>query len=121
MRAFEIRLNGKRLCVAGMEYGDLMFSLGCGENKHGRGGIGLGMTGRTLDNEVVRWQQLSLEMGTKVQVGIVEAKTVDKPEVLQKAPRDARNTRKPTSAEWRRSLDGQFKRDHENDAAVALV
>jgi hypothetical protein len=94
MRAFEIRLNGKRLCVAGMEYGSLMFGMQGGENKHGRGGIGLSMTGLALNYEVVRWLQLELEMGPKVQVKVVEAKTVDKPEVLQKAPRDDRKYEK---------------------------
>jgi hypothetical protein len=90
MRAFEIHLNGKKLCVAGMEHGMLLFSVSCTENKQGRGGVGLGMTGLRLDNETVRWQQLELEMGAKVQIKIVEAKTVDKPEVLQRAPRDTR-------------------------------
>ena len=72
----------------------LLFSLSCSENKQGRSGIGLGVTGLAPNNETVRWQQLGLEMGAKVQIKIVEAKTVDKPEVLQKAPRDPRKYEK---------------------------
>src|ERR1700693_5806431 len=94
MRAFEIHLNGERLCVAGMEYGMLLLSISCSENKQGRGGVGLGMTGLRLDNETVRWQQLGLEVGGQVQIRIMEADTVDEPEVLQKAPRDARKYEK---------------------------
>jgi hypothetical protein len=94
MRAFEIHLKGKRLCVAGMEQGMLLFSVSCSENKQGSGGIGLGLTGLRLNNETVRWQQLELEMGAKVQIKIVEAETVDKPEVLQNAPRDTRTYEK---------------------------
>lgn len=94
MRAFEIHLNDKRLCVAGMEYGSLLFSVSCFENKQGRSGIGLSTTGRALNNEVVRWQQIGLEMGAEVRVKVVEARTVDKPEVLQKAPRDTRKYEK---------------------------
>ncbi len=94
MRAFEIHLNGKKLCVAGLEHGMLLFSMSCTENTHGRGEIGLGMTGARLHNETVRWQQLGLEMGARVQIKIVEAKTADTPEVLQKAPRDSRKYEK---------------------------
>jgi hypothetical protein len=94
MRVFEIRLNGKKLCVAGMEHGTLLFSVGCSENKQGRSGIGLCMTGLRPDNETVRWQQLELAIGAKVQIKVLEAKTADTPEVLQKAPRDTRKYEK---------------------------
>jgi hypothetical protein len=94
MRAFEIYLNGKKLCVAGMEQGDLLFSIGCGGNKQGRGGVGLGMTGMSATHETVRWQQRSLQMNDKVRIKIVEAKSADKFEVLQKAPQDSRKYEK---------------------------
>jgi hypothetical protein len=94
MRAFEIYLNGRRLCVAGMEQGDLLFSISCGENRHGRSEVGLGMTGLVPTLATVRWQQRSLQMNDQVRIKIVEAKTVDKCEVLQQAPRDARKYEK---------------------------
>lgn len=94
MRAFQIYLNGKKLCVAGVELGDLLFSIACGENKQGRGGVGLGMTGCLLTQETIRWQQLSLQMNDRVLIKIVETKAADKFEVLQKAPRDSRKYEK---------------------------
>ncbi len=69
------------------EFGMLLFTLSCHENRQGRL-ISLGVTGRALNNEVVRWQQLNLEMGARVRIKIVETNKVDKPEVLQRAPRD---------------------------------
>jgi hypothetical protein len=88
MRAFEIHLNGKKLCVAGLEEGTLLFSVACGENKHGRGGIGLGMTGMLLGQSTVRWQQRSLRMNDEVRIKVIETAKVDKFKVLQKAPGD---------------------------------
>ena len=62
IRAFEIYLNDKRLCVAGLEQGDLLFSISDGQNKQGRGEVGLGMTGLLPTMATVRWQQRSLRM-----------------------------------------------------------
>lgn len=86
IRAFEIYLNDKRLCVAGLEQGDLLFSISDGQNKQGRGEVGLGMTGLLPAMATVRWQQRSLRMNDQVRINIVEARTADKFEVLQKAP-----------------------------------
>lgn len=94
MRAFEIYLNDKRLCVAGLEQGDLLFSIGCGENRHGRGEVGLGMTGLLPTKSTVRWQQRSLQMNDQIRIKMVEAKTVDKFEVLQEPPKDSRKYEK---------------------------
>jgi len=94
MRAFQIYLNGKKLCVAGLEQGDLLFSISGGGNTHGGGGVGLGMTGLLPTKSTVRWQQRSLKMNDQIQVKIVEAKTVDRFEVLQRPPRDARKYEK---------------------------
>jgi hypothetical protein len=94
MRVFEIHLIGEKLCTAGLEEGMLLFSLSCGENQRDRGGVGLGMTGIRPKSETVRWLQLGAKMGDRVRIRIVEAKTVDQPEVLQKAPRDARKYEK---------------------------
>jgi hypothetical protein len=94
MRAFEIYVNGKRICVAGLEQGLLLFSIGCSENRRGRSEVGLGMTGIAPGGETVRWQQRSLQINEQVRIKIVEAKTVDKPEVLEKAPRDSRKHEK---------------------------
>ena len=94
MRTFEVYLNGEKLCVAGIEMGRLLFSIACGENKQGRGDIGLGMTASTLKDEILRWQQRKLQIGDHVLIKIVEADTVDVPTVLQTAPRDSRKYEK---------------------------
>jgi hypothetical protein len=86
MRAFEIRLNGKRLCIAGMEEGTLLCSVACAENRKGRGDVGLGMTGTSfLKEEVFRWQHRTLRMNDVVRIKIVETDKIDKPKLLQKS------------------------------------
>jgi hypothetical protein len=94
MRAFEILLNGRKLCTAGLEEGTLIFGLSCTENKHGRGEVGLGMTGTLPTLATVRWRQRGLRMGDEVRIKIVENQTLDTPKVLQEAPRDARKYEK---------------------------
>ncbi len=88
MRAFEIYLNGKKLCVAGLDSGTLLFGVGCTENSHGRGEVGLNMTGMLLTLETVRWQHRSLRMNDDVRIRIIESPKSDKYKVLQKAPSD---------------------------------
>jgi hypothetical protein len=94
MRAFEIYLNGKKLCVAGVELGDLHFGMGCGENTHGRGEVGLSVTALLPTKSTIRWQQRPLRMNDQVRVKIVESETVDRFTVLQEPPRDARKYEK---------------------------
>ena len=85
MRAFEISVNGEKLCVSGLEEGQLLFSLAYTENTNGCGEVGLSVTGTSyLKEEVVRWQQRALRMNDVVQVKIIDAQAVDEPEVLQK-------------------------------------
>jgi hypothetical protein len=94
MRAFEIHLNGKRLCVARMEEGTLLFSVGCTANKHGRGAVGLSMTGLLPTLETVLWKHRALRKNEQVRIKVVETQTVDRPKVLQQAPRDTRKYEK---------------------------
>jgi hypothetical protein len=94
MRAFEIYLNGKKLCVAGLDSGTLLFSVACSENRHGRGEVGLNMTGVLLTQETVRWQHRSLRMNDEVRIKIKESAKSDKYKVLQKAPSDPRKYEK---------------------------
>ncbi len=94
MRAFEIHVNGRRLCVAGLEEGMMLFSVACADNKHGRGSVGLSMTGMSLTHETIQWQTGTLGMDDEVRLRIIETSKADKYDVLQKAPRDARNYEK---------------------------
>jgi hypothetical protein len=77
-----------------MGHGTLLLSMGCSENRLGCGEVGLSMTGLAPNLETVRWLQLALDMGSKVQVKVVEAKLVDQPEILAKAPRDIKKYEK---------------------------
>ncbi len=104
MRAFEIRLNGKKLCVAGLSEGTLNFGLNCSENRHGRGGIGLNMTGMLPNFETVRWQHCGVRMNDEVQIKIVEVQRVSDYETMQKAPRDERKYEK----KWVRRMAKEF-------------
>ena len=104
MRAFEIHLNGKKLCVAGLETGDLRFWVACGENKQGRGGVGLDMTGMLPTLETVRWQHRELRMNDAILLKIVESPKADKYKTMQKAPRDPRKYEKA----WVRRIAKEF-------------
>jgi uncharacterized C2H2 Zn-finger protein len=94
MRAFEIHVNGKKLCVAGLKHGTLNLFVGCTENKHGRGDIGLNMTGTLLNLDFVRWTHQRLDKDAEVRLKIVETRRADKPEFLHKAPRDPLSSEK---------------------------
>jgi Txe/YoeB family toxin of Txe-Axe toxin-antitoxin module len=94
MRAFEIHLNGEKLCVAGLETGTLLFSVACEENKQGRSGVGLNMTGTLLALETVRWQHRGLRMNDEILVKIVEITKADKYKTMQKPPSDERKYEK---------------------------
>jgi hypothetical protein len=94
MRAFEIHLNGKKLCVAGLKTGTLLFAVSCSENNQGRGDVGLGMTGMLLTQETVRWQQRGLRMNDAILLKIVESPKTDKYKTIQKAPSDDRKYEK---------------------------
>jgi hypothetical protein len=104
MRAYEIRLNRKKLCVASLDEGMLNFSMVCLENKHGRGSVVLNMTGMLLTQETVRWQHRTVRMNDEVRIKIVETNKVDRFTVLQKAPRDARKYEK----KWVRRMAKEF-------------
>ena len=52
------------------------------------------MTGILLTQETVQWQHRNLRINDRVRMKIAETRTVDKPKVLQKAPRDTRKYEK---------------------------
>jgi hypothetical protein len=105
MRAFEVYLNRKKLCVAGLDdQGQLLFTVISGQNLKGQGGIFLNMTGMLLTQETVRWQYRTLRMNDELRIKIVEARTADTFEVLQKAPRDSRKYEKA----WVRRMAKEF-------------
>lgn len=82
MRAFEVYLNGKKLCVAGI--GDAGVLTACVGLATGKGPIELHLHVGGListSRESVTWVgQQSLHVGDKVQVELVEVPSVDEPQ-----------------------------------------
>jgi hypothetical protein len=108
MRAFEISLNGKKLCVAGLDQGMLLFGMNCTENKNGRGEVGLYMTGPMLLRQVnVSWQQRRLRMNHEILVR-AETDKADKYKILEETPHDPRKYEK-AYVRWPRSSAGRYK------------
>jgi len=70
------------------------FSALASENRRGRGGVGLGMTGVSPTNATVRWEHRTLQMNDQVKIKVMEAETADEPEVSQAAPRGTRKYEK---------------------------
>lgn len=80
MNAFDVRLNGKRLCVAGIgEDGVMTATI---DHVIGRGHDELSIRVGGLFSpaeEHVTWKRLSLKVGDRVEVRIVESEAIDKP------------------------------------------
>ena len=87
MRAFQVRLNGKRICLAGIG-NDGVLSTTISYTPFGRrretrlyvGGLVL------PQDEHVKWKGIFLRMGDEVSVKLVETNVVDKPRTRH--PRD---------------------------------
>lgn len=87
MRAFEVYLNGKRLCLAGIGDNGVLSAIvdhlvGDG---HSRSYFHIGgLDGET--DEFVDWGRRRLKVGDEIRVKIVEAASVDRPK--KRRPRD---------------------------------
>lgn len=81
MKAFQIHLNGKKLCVAGVgENGVLSAIVDC-VTMRGRDMLQISVGGLISSNaEHVRWlEQRKLRTGDQIQVEIVEVESADSP------------------------------------------
>ena len=80
MRAFEVHLNGKRLCVAGIgDQGVLnaLISLMLGQN---RNEVRLEVGGLSLPfQEYLTWSKRKLRSGDEVRIRVCEANSIDRP------------------------------------------
>lgn len=86
MRAFEVFLNGERLCVAGIGNDGVLTTIIDYVVNHGQR-LHLHVGGLLLpEGEHVRWVGRPLRIGDKVEVKIVECDTVNKPR--KRFPRD---------------------------------
>src|SRR5689334_17615787 len=83
MRAFDVYLNGKRLCIAGIgEDGVLNAMVNC-IVKNGADHMSMNVGGlKSSTEEHIRWNadRLMLGVGDEVLVKIIEAESVDKPQ-----------------------------------------
>jgi hypothetical protein len=82
MKAFVVRVNGKRICTAGIGPNGVLTAIvnwvGGGPRRSAEGHFGFhvgGLDSRT--NEHVRWQTPELNVGDKVTVSIIETRQVD--------------------------------------------
>jgi hypothetical protein len=88
MKAFQVILNGKELCVAGFtEHGVLSAIVDC-VSGHGRDMLSLSVGGLISSKaEHVRWLEARrLRKGDEIQIKIIEAESADSPQ-----RRDRRN------------------------------
>ncbi len=86
MRTFEVFLNKKRLCVAGIE-GDCVLSaiVNYVSIKRARSNLIVGGL-NTVKDEHVRWVNHDLRVGDEIRIRIVKRSRADKP--VERFPRD---------------------------------
>ena len=97
MRAFDVRLNGKQLCIAGIG-GDgslnAMIDYSAGQGKQR---LSLRVGGLAADaDEFVTWSAMSLNVGDEITLRIIEADSVDPPRT--RIRRDAKPTERDAGA-----------------------
>jgi len=81
MRAFEVSVNGEKLCVAGIGDDGVLNSMVNWVTRHGEGDLFLSVSGLySQTDEHVNWiSQRTLSVGDEVHVKIVETSSADKP------------------------------------------
>jgi len=80
MRAFEVFLNGKRLCLAGIGNHGVLSTTITYVSGRGEPETRLDIGGLVMpEKEHMRWRRPSLRVGDEVRVKIVDRKSVDKP------------------------------------------
>jgi hypothetical protein len=80
MRGFEVYLNGKRLCVAGIGDDGVLTAILDHVARGGRHDLHLRVGGLlSSTKEHVTWQSRQLKSGDQVRVKVVEAATIDEP------------------------------------------
>jgi hypothetical protein len=97
MKAFDVRLNGKQLCIAGIG-GDgslntmIDFTAGQGKQR-----LSLRVGGLAADtDELVTWSVMSLNVGDEITLRIIDADSVDPPRT--RIRRDAKSNERDAEA-----------------------
>jgi hypothetical protein len=86
VRAFEIHLNGKKLCVAGMRKGIVAINLKWVARPRRADEIGgISVSGLTHEtSQHVAWSTREIQVGDELRIKLVEKSTVDKPRRVQR-------------------------------------
>jgi hypothetical protein len=87
MRAFEVSLNGKRLCLAGVGDDGVLSAIVNWVTRKGTGDLFLEVGGLISPaHEHVSWEtQRRLRMGDSIRVKVVDASSVDRPKKRKKS------------------------------------
>ena len=86
MRAFDVSLNGKKLCRAGIGDDGVLSAIVSSVTRKSAGDLFLEVDGlvSTVDEHVSWVNQKPLQVGDTIQVTVVEAKSADKPTKKQR-------------------------------------
>jgi hypothetical protein len=81
MRAFKVEVNGKRICVAGMDANGVLSAITNFVGNRARGSsLDLSVGGLfTETGEHATWARRTLKVGDKVVLKVIETDSVDKP------------------------------------------
>jgi hypothetical protein len=106
MRAFEVQLNGERLCTAGVGEDGALTAIVDHVRTSGRNELQLTVSGlvHSID-EHVTWRSRRLRVGDEVTVKVVEAARVDTPR--RRVRRDPEEERR-VQEEYVREIAGQL-------------
>jgi hypothetical protein len=112
MVAFEVYVNGKRICTVGIgDNGVLTTIVSWVTGPPERSDLFLQVGGlRSPSREDVTWREGEpLRVGDEVRIGIVERTKVDRPRSRKRPPIPLRSyaRRRPTSGDWRKNSAGR--------------
>lgn len=80
MRAFEVYLNDKKLCLAGIGDDGVLTAIVDGVTRKGKGSLSLSVAGFVSPiSEHVTWVRQNLHVGDEITVKVVETSSTDKP------------------------------------------
>jgi hypothetical protein len=106
MRAFQVELNGKRICTAGVGADGVLTAIldYVGGERGDR--LSLSVGGLTSPaHEHVIWRQVGLKVGDLVAVKVVEAESIDKPRKrYRKDPKAEEKNQKALVRVWARKF-----------------
>jgi hypothetical protein len=94
MKGFQVHLNGRKLCIAGLSEHGVLTAIVDYVSGHGRDELALSVGGLISSKEEhVRWvKRRSLRMGDEIQVKVIESESADRPQERHRRDPAADNT-----------------------------